>query len=127
LPQLIELQKKFPHDLQILGINSNDPDYPGEGFANMKKFAKDFEINFPYVFDETQEVAKAYKATCTPDPFLFDENRKLVYHGRISDALSPEDKPTRFIMEENVEKLLSGEKIEKEFDYSIGCSIKWIK
>lgn len=109
----------------LVGINSNDPDYPGEGFENMQRFAQEKNLNFPYLFDETQEVAKVYGASCTPDPFLFDENLKLVYHGRINDALNPDEIPKVQILKENIEKLLRGEKIEPWFLPSVGCSIKW--
>jgi len=122
---LKDLQSKFKDSLQIVGINSNDPDYPEEGFDNMKMFAKERELNFPYLFDETQDVAKSYGATCTPDPFLFDSERRLIFHGRINDAMSPESPVTRNVMEENISTLLSGKKLEKDFDPSIGCSIKW--
>lgn len=119
------LQDKFNGRLQVVGINSNDPKYEGEGFDNMKRFAKERKTNFPYLFDEMQQVAKAYGAVCTPDPFLFDSSKKLVFHGRINDAMDPETKPKVAVMENNVKKLLNGERIEKDFDPSIGCSIKW--
>lgn len=119
------LYSRFHPRLDIVGINSNDPDYEGEGYENMKRFAKEFNVKFPYLFDETQEVARAYGAVCTPDPFLFDRERRLVYHGRINDAMNPDARPTVQIMAENVDKLLRGEKIEKPFDPSVGCSIKW--
>ena len=112
-------------DLQIIGINSNDPNYDDEGFENMKKFSKEYNLNFPYLIDETQEIAKSYGAVCTPDPFLFDHERKLVFHGRLNDAMTPESQPSRQIMEENIEKVLNGEHMEKDFDPSLGCSIKW--
>ncbi|MEM2760604.1 MAG: thioredoxin family protein [Nitrososphaerales archaeon] len=125
LDDIIALQQKFKGDLQVIGINSNDPKYEGEGFENMIRFARERKMNFPYLFDETQDVARAYGAVCTPDPFLFDSERKLVFHGRINDAMEPEARPTVPVMEINVRKLLNGEKIEKPFDPSIGCSIKW--
>lgn len=125
LDDIITLQEKFKDDLQVVGINSNDPNYEGEGYENMVKFAKERKMNFPYLIDETQEVAKAYGAVCTPDPFLFNAEKKLVFHGRINDAMEPEAKPTTPVMEINIKKLLNGEKIEKTFDPSIGCSIKW--
>jgi hypothetical protein len=62
---------------------------------------------------------------CTPDPFLFDSEGKLVFHGRIDNAMKPEDKPTEKTMILNIEKVLSKTKIEKDFDPSMGCSIKW--
>ena len=125
LGDIITLQEKFKDSLQVVGINSNDPNYDGEGFENMVRFAKERKMNFPYLFDETQNVARAYGAVCTPDPFLFDAGKKLVFHGRINDAMEPEQKPKTQVMEINVRKLLNGEKIEKTFDPSIGCSIKW--
>ena len=123
---IVNLQSMFKtSDLQVVGINSNDPTYEGEGFDNMIKFAREYKLNFPYLIDDTQVVAKAYGAVCTPDPFLFDKERKLVFHGRINDALEPEMTPKVSVMENNVRKVLKGEKIEKDFDPSIGCSIKW--
>jgi len=120
------LQQKFSSkELQIIGINSNDPDYDGEGFDNMVVFAKKNELNFPYVIDETQQIARMYGATCTPDPFLLDSQLRLVYHGRINDATEPDMKPTDPVMEKNIRKILNGEKVAKAFDPSVGCSIKW--
>lgn len=123
---IIDLQSHFKEDeLRIVGINSNDPEYEEEGFENMKKFAHEYKINFPYLLDETQEIAKTYGAVCTPDPYLFDMEKRLVFHGKINDANNPESKPTRDIMKENIQKVLMDEKIVKDFDPSIGCSIKW--
>ena len=123
---IIDLQSNFnKNELQIVGINSNDPNYEEEGFDNMKKFSKEYTINFPYLIDETQEIAKTYGAVCTPDPYLFDQERRLVFHGKLDDSESPERTPTREIMKENIQKVLKDEKIVKDFDPSIGCSIKW--
>ena len=83
------------------------------------------EIKFDYLVDDDQEIAKRYGAVCTPDPFLFDSERKLVFHGRIDNAMKPEDTATEKTMISNIQKFLDGEKIEKDFDPSIGCSIKW--
>lgn len=125
IDDIVALQSKFkPSELQVIGINSNDPNYKDEGFDNMVTFAKDHRLNFPYVIDESQNVARAYGAVCTPDPFLFVDN-KLAFHGRINDALEPEARPTVPVMENNVRSLLMGERLEKDFDPSIGCSIKW--
>jgi peroxiredoxin len=123
---IVDLQSKFDNkDLQVIGINSNDPNYEGEGFVNMVKFSNDYSLNFPYLIDDTQNVAKDYGAVCTPDPFLFDVDKKLVFHGKINDALEPNATPSCNIMEENINRLLKGLDIEKDFDPSIGCSIKW--
>jgi peroxiredoxin len=121
-----EIYEKFKGKIAMVGINSNDPtNYPDDSFENMKKFAKEKGIKFPYLVDETQEVAKRYGAVCTPDPFLFDKDFRLVFHGRIDNSMKPEDKATEKTMILNIEKLLAGKKIEKDFDPSMGCSIKW--
>jgi peroxiredoxin len=126
ISDIVALQSRFkPSELQVVGINSNDPNYKDEGFDNMIIFASHYKLNFPYLIDESQDIARAYGAVCTPDPFLFDADHRLVFHGRINDALEPEANPTVPVMENNVRKLLRGEKIEKDFDPSIGCSIKW--
>jgi peroxiredoxin len=123
---VVALQKVFsPSELQVIGINSNDPNYQDEGFENMVKFSKTYGLNFPYLIDDTQQVARDFGAVCTPDPFLLDSDKRLVFHGRINDALEPEAKPTVPVMENNVRKVLGGQKLEKDFDPSIGCSIKW--
>lgn len=123
---IVTLQGRFvPSELQVIGINSNDPNYSDEGFDNMIIFANQYKLNFPYLFDESQDTARAYGAVCTPDPFLLDTDRKLIFHGRINDALEPEANPKVQVMENNVRKLLRGENIDKDFDPSIGCSIKW--
>lgn len=123
---LVDLQNKFSKSqLQIVGINSNDPAYQDEGFENMIKFSNENSLNFPYLIDDTQQIAKTYGAVCTPDPFLFDENRRLVFHGKINDAMEPEMTPQVQVMENNVKRVLDGQTLDKDFDPSIGCSIKW--
>lgn len=123
---LVTLQSRFPKsELQIIGINSNDPSYQEEGFENMIKFSKENNLNFPYLIDDTQQIARSYGAVCTPDPFLFDQNRNLVFHGKINDAMEPEMTPQVHVMGNNIKRLLDGQSIEKDFDPSIGCSIKW--
>jgi len=122
---IIALQKEFKDDIAVIGINSSDPEYPGEGMENMQAFAKEWGIEFPYLLDEDGKVAKAYGATCTPDPFLFDDSLRLVFHGRITDALEPTDDTHEYTMRENMQKLLSGSEIEPWFNPSLGCSIKF--
>jgi len=121
-----EIHDKFKDTVALVGINSNDPiNYPDDSFDNMKKIAEEKGIKFDYLVDDSQEIAKKYGAICTPDPFLFDKERKLVFHGRIDNAMNLDDTATEKTMIINIEKLLAGEKIEKDFDPSIGCSIKW--
>jgi len=121
-----ELYEKFGEKIAIIGINSNDSsDYPEDSFDNMKKIAEEKNLRFNYLVDQTQQIAKKYGAMCTPDPFLFNKEGKLVFHGRIDNAMKPDDKASEKTMIINIEKMLSNEKIEKDFDPSIGCSIKW--
>ena len=121
-----EIHEKFKDRIALVGINSNDStEYPDDSFENMKIIAQEKEIKFDYLVDGDQEIAKKYGAVCTPDPFLFDSERKLVFHGRIDNAMKPEDTATEKTMISNIQKFLDGEKIEKDFDPSIGCSIKW--
>jgi peroxiredoxin len=103
-----ELQK---HGIGSIAVMSNDPaDYPEDSFANMKRVAQEKGYPFPYVLDETQDVARAYDALCTPDFFGFDAGLELRYHGRLDElvqavTVAPPAKPL----------------------HSIGCSIKWKK
>jgi len=121
-----ELYEKFNDDVAIVGINSNDSTkYPDDDFESMKAVAEEKDLQIDYLVDETQEIAKKYGAVCTPDPFLFDSEKKLIFHGRIDDAMNPEAEVSEKVMIDNIEKFLNGQEIEKDFDPSIGCSIKW--
>jgi peroxiredoxin len=121
-----EIHEKFNENIAVVGINSNDSiEYPDDSFESMQKVASEKGIKFDYLVDEKQDVAKIYGAVCTPDPFLFDEDRKLIFHGRIDNAMNPDATATENTMQDNLKKFLAGEKIEKDFDPSIGCSIKW--
>ena len=121
-----QIHEKFNENIALIGINSNDSaEYPDDSFENMKKIANEKGIKFDYLVDDKQEIAKKYGAVCTPDPFLFDSERKLIFHGRIDNAMNPDDTATENSMQKNIEKFLEVEKIEKDFDPSIGCSIKW--
>jgi peroxiredoxin len=121
-----EIHDKFKDQISLVGINSNDSEkYPDDSFESMKFMANEKGITFDYLVDETQEIAKKYGAVCTPDPFLFDSDRRLIFHGRIDDAMNPDAVANEKVMINNIEKFLNNEKIEKDFDPSIGCSIKW--
>ena len=121
-----EIHNKFKDDVSIVGINSNDSvKYPDDDFDSMKAVVKEKGLEIDYLVDETQEIAKKYGAVCTRDPFLFDSEKKFVFHGRIDDAMNPDAVANEKVMINNIEKFLNGEKIEKDFDPSIGCSIKW--
>lgn len=125
MAEITPLHKEHGGRVAFVGINSSDPAYAGESLEDMKDFAKEYTMEFPYLVDANGDVAKQYGATCTPDPFLFDGEQRLVYHGRISDALEPSDTPQKHTMRENIEKLLKVETIDPWFNPSLGCSIKF--
>lgn len=125
MKEIVELYKEFRESIGFIGINSSDPEYPGEGIEKMKSFAKEWEMEFPYLIDEYGEVAKKYGASCTPDPFLFNKEGELVFHGRINNVQEPSDEVTEHTMKENLQKLLNGEEIDPWFNPSVGCSIKF--
>ncbi|MDO8504110.1 MAG: thioredoxin family protein [bacterium] len=112
-PLVIELARKYrEHGVSFVGINPNDEvEYPEDSFEEMKKRISEWGINFPYLRDENQEVARAYDAQCTPDIYLFDQERKLYYRGRD--------------IESAIEKLLAGSPPPQNQPPSMGCSIKW--
>ncbi len=115
-------------DIALVGINSNDTvQYPDDNFENMKKFAKDNDLHFLYLFDESQQVAKAYGATCTPDPFLLTSDGKVFFHGRINNQLQLGEQPTEDTLKEAIKAMLAKTQLEKDFDPSMGCNIKWKK
>jgi len=126
---IIDLQEKYKDNgLVIVGINSNESEsekYSEDSYDGMVKTAAEKGFNFVYLHDETQEIAKSYGASCTPDPFLFDSEQKLVYHGRLNNQMEPDDTPTEHDMDKAVAAVLSGNKPEHEFLFSLGCSIKW--
>src|SRR4030095_13500064 len=123
----VELQKKYGPKLQVVGINSNDAEnYPEDNFDKMKEYAKRYGFNFPYLYDDTQAVAKAYGAECTPDPFLFDSQMKMQYHGRFDDAHGKSHKEGKTAeMEEAIKQVLGGKDITVETLPSMGCNVKW--
>ena len=91
----------------------------------MKKIAKEKKIMFPYLFDESQETAKAYNAVCTPDIFLYGPKRILLYRGRIDDNWKEPDKVTQKDLQIAIDNILSGKKASTNQIPSMGCSIKW--
>jgi len=111
-----QIHEKFKEDIALVGINSNDSvEYPDDSFENMKKIANEKGMKFDYLVDEKQDVAKKYGAICTPDPFLFDQNRKLIFHGRIDNAMNPDDTATENTMQKNIEKYLKKILYDNEF------------
>jgi peroxiredoxin len=124
----VDLQERYgPKGLAVVGINSNDTaKYPEDSLGKMKEYSERFGFNFPYLIDKTQQVAKAYGAECTPDPFLFDGSFALAYHGRFDDAHGrphPEGKTAE--MEDAIKQLLEGKEVTVQPLPSMGCNIKW--
>lgn len=111
----------------IVAISSNDPDIsPGDSPDMMKQEAENFGYVFPYLFDETQEVAAAYTAVCTPDFFLFGPDRKLVYRGRMDESRPDSGIPvTGKELRAAMDSVLSDSGVPEEQHASMGCSIKW--
>lgn len=119
----------MPKGVGIVAISSNDVDnYPADSPDKMKEDAEKYGYPFPYLYDDTQEVAKAYKAACTPDLFLFDENMNLVYRGQFDASRPGNDvEPTGEDLRHATDNVLSGEEVSEEQTPSIGCNIKWKK
>jgi len=113
--------------LGIIAISSNDPvGYPDDAPPMLKEMALRLGFAFPFCFDETQEVAKAYRAACTPDFYLFDQDRKLVYRGQLDDSRPGNNKPTTGRdLRDAIAALLGGKPANSVQKPSIGCSIKW--
>lgn len=127
--RLNNLQNDFKErGVQLVGINPNaaNPNYPADNFEEMKKAPEEFGMNFPYLIDETQEVARAYGAACTPDIFVYDKDRKLVYRGRIDDNWQDESAVTKRELACALEASLDYKNVVESQRPSIGCSIKWI-
>jgi hypothetical protein len=120
-------------EVAVVGINPNDEtEYPEDSFERMTEYVDRGAIDITaYLRDETGDVAEAYGAVCTPDPFLFgndDGAFRLAYHGRFDDAMNPNDEPSvepGHEMREAIEEVLDGETPDKTFRPSRGCSIKW--
>ncbi|MGD2044100.1 MAG: thioredoxin family protein [Acidimicrobiia bacterium] len=111
----------------IVAICANDPQIsPGDSPELMKQEAETYGYVFPYLFDETQEVAAAYTAMCTPDFFLFDDDRKLVYRGRMDESRPDSGVPvTGKELRAAMDAVLADEPVSDEQHASMGCSIKW--
>jgi peroxiredoxin len=114
----------------VVGINPNDAEeYPDDSFESMQEYVDSGEIAYDaYLRDESQSVADAYGAVCTPDPFLFENDGgtfRLAYQGRLDDAMNPEEEATEFYVREAIDAVLAGESVDIDPGPSQGCSIKW--
>lgn len=126
--ELAQLGKDYADTgLAIVAISSNDVEnYPNDSPEHLKAMAIELEFTFPLCYDESQEVAKAYQAACTPDFFLFDGDRNLVYRGQLDDSRPGNDLPvTGADLRAAIESILKGQTVSPEQKPSIGCNIKW--
>lgn len=125
---LVDFVKEYQNrGVAVVGINSNDVDsFPDDHPDKMAQLVKNKGLTFPYLYDQTQQVAKSYRAACTPDFFLFDKDRKLIYRGQMDDSRPGNDIPVtgkdlRFALD----AVLAGKALEIDQKPSMGCNIKW--
>ncbi len=128
-PLLIDLYHQFGKEIAFVAINPNDAEsYPEDSFHAMQEKVKEWQIPFPYLRDESQEVARAYQAQCTPDVYLFKNNQRefrLFYHGRINDNWQNPAEVKEKNLEQALVRLLQGGDPPSHQPPAMGCSIKW--
>lgn len=124
--RMVQLQKDYANKgVMLVAINSNDDTgYPEDSYPNMIQRARDRGFNFPYLRDETQEIARKYGAVCTPHIFAFDQQRKLAYKGRIDDNRNPDLVKTKDLRDA-LDAILAGHKPAVQETRPFGCSVKW--
>jgi len=127
---LVKLAKDYiPSGISFVAINSNDVKaYPDDSPERMKEVAKQLGYPFPYLYDESQDIARAYGAACTPDFYIFDKDLKCVYRGQMDDSRPSNDIPvTGKDIRAALDAILAGKPVSEEQKPSIGCNIKWKK
>ena len=126
--EIKRLANDFDNTINMVAISSNDvQEYPQDGPDKMRELWVDLGLSFPYLFDSTQEIAKKYKAECTPEFYLFGHSQQLVYRGRLDES-SPNSgiEPTGEDLRDAIDNLISGKEINSNQLPSMGCNIKWI-
>lgn len=125
--RLIELGRtNIPRGVKMVAISANDAEnYPEDSFPLMKKKAEEKSYPFPYLYDESQEVAKSFGAVCTPDFFLYDASMKLVYRGRLDDSWKNPAAVKSRELQAAIDAVLNGVEVSKNQRPSLGCNIKW--
>lgn len=128
-PRLIRIgQHAMDHQFGVVAINPNiHPDYPDDAPDKMTAKIEELQIPFVYLVDEKQAAARAFKAQCTPDIYLFDKEKRLVYHGRIDDNWKDESSVIREDLKDAINAVIAGDPVEVKQFPSMGCSIKWRK
>lgn len=127
--RIIALAREYaPRGVQFVGICSNDPtDYPDDRPERLLARWREKRYGFPYLVDDTQAVARAFDAVCTPDLYVYDAARTLAYHGRIDDNWKEPARVTRRELAAALDALLAGRRPSAEQHHALGCSIKWKK
>ncbi len=126
--ELVRLANDYISEgVSFIAISSNDVEkYPQDGPVKMNEFANANQFPFPYLYDETQEVAQAYSAACTPDFSIFDADLKCVYRGQLDDSRPSNGKPVNGKdIRETLDNILAGKPVSADQKVSIGCNIKW--
>ncbi len=126
--ELVKLANDYiPKGISFIAISSNDVEvFPDDSPERMKEVAKQFGYPFPYLFDESQDIARAYGAACTPDFYVFDKDLKCVYRGQMDDSRPSNDIPvTGKDIRTALDAILTGKPVSKDQKPSIGCNIKW--
>ena len=126
--EIQRLAGDYAEILNMVAISSNDTEnYPQDGPDKMSELWKDLGLSFPYLFDSTQEIAKKYKAECTPEFYLFNRSQQLVYRGRLDES-SPNSgiEPTGKDLRDAIDNLIGGKEINSNQLPSMGCNIKWL-
>jgi len=126
--KLVEVANNYQKKgVNFIAISSNNAEkYPADSPDNMKKEAEAHDYPFPYLYDESQSVAKAYQAACTPDLYIFDQDLKCVYRGRFDDSRPGNNKPvTGADLTQALDQVLAGKSVNPEQHASVGCNIKW--
>jgi len=127
-PELIRMANDYAgKGVSFIAISANDVvQYPDDGPDTMKKVASELKYPFPYLYDESQDVAKAYQAACTPDFFIYDKDLKLVYRGQLDSSRPGNDIPlTGSDMRAALENIVNNKPVSQNQIPSIGCNIKW--
>ena len=127
IDEIVSISKNYKENISFVAISSNDIiNYPDDSPELMKKLAVNKNFSFPYLFDETQEIAKSFDAACTPDFFLYNDENKLVYRGQMDDSRPGNGIPvTGNNLKAALDNLIKNKEISTDQKPSIGCNIKW--